>query len=301
MRHLERSILLQVIDNRWREHLFDMDYLREGIHLRGFAQIDPLVAYKNEGFTMFEELMHSIWDEFSKLIFHAEIEYDPSQPETRSAATAAPNRSALGYSGGTSRSAALGAAAGRRERRRRSGRRRRRAGGRGGGATWSRPWSKTSTTKSAATTPAGAAPARSTRSATGHSTTRSGVHPGLQRARPRRLRRGARSRGRAALRARAAQGGRGGAAVGDAGAGWRPADDRAGAALRGRDRGRGRACRGPDRAALALGRETARPPARTRWPGSSSCTTAGSAAGGRSRTADAALRAGGFEHGIGAG
>ena len=50
MRYLERSILLQVIDNRWREHLFDMDYLREGIHLRGFAQIDPLVAYKNEGF-----------------------------------------------------------------------------------------------------------------------------------------------------------------------------------------------------------------------------------------------------------
>ena len=67
MRHLERSILLQVIDNRWREHLFDMDYLREGIHLRGFAQIDPLVAYKNEGFNMFSELMHSIWDEFSKL------------------------------------------------------------------------------------------------------------------------------------------------------------------------------------------------------------------------------------------
>jgi preprotein translocase subunit SecA len=41
MRYLERSILLQVIDNRWREHLYDMDYLREGIHLRGFAQIDP--------------------------------------------------------------------------------------------------------------------------------------------------------------------------------------------------------------------------------------------------------------------
>jgi preprotein translocase subunit SecA len=45
MRYLERSILLQVIDNRWREHLYDMDYLREGIHLRGFAQIDPLVSY----------------------------------------------------------------------------------------------------------------------------------------------------------------------------------------------------------------------------------------------------------------
>ena len=54
MRYLERQILLQIIDNRWREHLYEMDYLREGIHLRGFAQIDPLVAYKNEGFTMFE-------------------------------------------------------------------------------------------------------------------------------------------------------------------------------------------------------------------------------------------------------
>ncbi len=81
MRYLERSILLQVIDNRWREHLYDMDYLREGIHLRGFAQIDPLVAYKNEGFGMFEELMHSIWEEFSKLIFHVEVEVDPAQAQ----------------------------------------------------------------------------------------------------------------------------------------------------------------------------------------------------------------------------
>ena len=54
MRQLERAILLQLIDNRWREHLYEMDYLREGIHLRGFAQIDPLVAYKNEGFSMFD-------------------------------------------------------------------------------------------------------------------------------------------------------------------------------------------------------------------------------------------------------
>ncbi len=95
IRHLERSILLQVIDNRWREHLFDMDYLREGIHLRGFAQIDPLVAYKNEGFTMFSELMHSIWDEFSKLIFRAEIEIDPAQ-----AGNGANPPTALDYSGG---------------------------------------------------------------------------------------------------------------------------------------------------------------------------------------------------------
>jgi preprotein translocase subunit SecA len=98
MRYLERSILLQVIDNRWREHLFDMDYLREGIHLRGFAQIDPLVAYKNEGFSMFEELMHAIWDEFSKLVFRAEIEFDPGQSV---AAGNGATETALDYSGGT--------------------------------------------------------------------------------------------------------------------------------------------------------------------------------------------------------
>ena len=100
MRFLERSILLQVIDNRWREHLFDMDYLREGIHLRGFAQIDPLVAYKNEGYAMFEELMHAIWDEFSKLVFRAEIEI---QPEGAGAVAAGNGGTGtLAYSGGTS-------------------------------------------------------------------------------------------------------------------------------------------------------------------------------------------------------
>ena len=78
MRYLERQILLQIIDNRWREHLYEMDYLREGIHLRGFAQIDPLVAYKNEGFTMFRELMNSIWEEFARIIFHVEVNVEPA-------------------------------------------------------------------------------------------------------------------------------------------------------------------------------------------------------------------------------
>ena len=57
LRDLERHVLLEIIDERWREHLNDMDYLREGIHLRGFAEMQPIVAYKNEGFTMFGELM----------------------------------------------------------------------------------------------------------------------------------------------------------------------------------------------------------------------------------------------------
>src|SRR3954468_12131960 len=109
MRQLERAILLQIIDNRWREHLYEMDYLREGIHLRGFAQIDPLVAYKNEGFSMFEALMHSIWEEFARLIFHVEVEVAPQAQEQF-----APQLQAGGfdYSGGTAEQpSALGQAA----------------------------------------------------------------------------------------------------------------------------------------------------------------------------------------------
>jgi preprotein translocase subunit SecA len=70
---LERFLLLQIIDERWREHLFDMDYLREGIHLRGFAQIDPLVAYKNEAFNLFGDLMNSVWTDFARMIFNVQV------------------------------------------------------------------------------------------------------------------------------------------------------------------------------------------------------------------------------------
>ena len=98
MRHLERQILLQIIDNRWREHLYEMDYLREGIHLRGFAQIDPLVAYKNEGFSMFEELMASIWEEFTRVIFHVEVNIEPAEQENMYGKQAAPKN--LAYGGG---------------------------------------------------------------------------------------------------------------------------------------------------------------------------------------------------------
>jgi preprotein translocase subunit SecA len=73
MRALERFLLLQIIDQRWREHLYDMDYLREGIHLRGFAQIEPLVAYKNEAFELFRDLMNGIWGDFARMIFHVEV------------------------------------------------------------------------------------------------------------------------------------------------------------------------------------------------------------------------------------
>jgi preprotein translocase subunit SecA len=74
MRALERYLLLQTIDEKWREHLHDMDYLREGIGLRSAAQIDPLVAYKNEAFTLFEELMNSVWADFARFVFHVQVE-----------------------------------------------------------------------------------------------------------------------------------------------------------------------------------------------------------------------------------
>jgi preprotein translocase subunit SecA len=76
MRALERYLLLQIIDQRWREHLYDMDYLREGIHLRGFAQIEPLVAYKNEAFTLFQDLMNTIWSDFARMIYNVEVEIE---------------------------------------------------------------------------------------------------------------------------------------------------------------------------------------------------------------------------------
>jgi preprotein translocase subunit SecA len=105
MRELERYLLMQIIDQRWREHLYDMDYLREGIHLRGFAQIDPLVAYKNEAFTLFQDLMHSIWSDFARMVYNVQVEVEGENgagegavPSPTSTAAAA---SALQYSGGT--------------------------------------------------------------------------------------------------------------------------------------------------------------------------------------------------------
>ena len=92
MRALERYMLLQIIDERWREHLHDMDYLREGIHLRGFAQIDPLVAYKNEGFEMFTGLMNAIWEEFARYIFHVEVEVEGQNGGGAEAAAAVAGR-----------------------------------------------------------------------------------------------------------------------------------------------------------------------------------------------------------------
>jgi preprotein translocase subunit SecA len=73
-REVERYLILEVVDTRWREHLENMDYLREGVHLRAFAQKDPLVEYRAEGHSMFEELGVLIHEEVVMLLFHAQIE-----------------------------------------------------------------------------------------------------------------------------------------------------------------------------------------------------------------------------------
>jgi preprotein translocase subunit SecA len=116
---LERFLLLQIIDERWREHLFDMDYLREGIHLRGFAQIDPLVAYKNEAFTLFGDLMNSVWTDFARMVFNVEVNVEGENggggapPPSFTPAGSSTRAGRVSYSGGQSApgSGALAAAA----------------------------------------------------------------------------------------------------------------------------------------------------------------------------------------------
>jgi preprotein translocase subunit SecA len=74
MRELERRVLLTVLDRKWREHLYEMDYLREGIGLRAMAQRDPLVEYQREGGDMFNAMMEAFMEEVVGFVFHLEVE-----------------------------------------------------------------------------------------------------------------------------------------------------------------------------------------------------------------------------------
>jgi preprotein translocase subunit SecA len=90
-RDLERHVMLQIIDQRWRQHLSEMDYLREGIHLRGIAQTDPLVAWQREGFEMFGNLMRSIDDDYLRFVTHLEVvPAEEAAPDLEHASYAAP-------------------------------------------------------------------------------------------------------------------------------------------------------------------------------------------------------------------
>jgi preprotein translocase subunit SecA len=74
MRELERRVVLQVLDRKWREHLYEMDYLQEGIGLRAMAQRDPLVEYQREGFDMFNAMLDAIKEESVGFLFNVEVE-----------------------------------------------------------------------------------------------------------------------------------------------------------------------------------------------------------------------------------
>ena len=77
VRDLERWVLLQLVDVDWREHLLNMDYLREGIHLRALGQKDPLSEYRLEGHQMFDEMMENVTREFVRYMYHVEVEAPP--------------------------------------------------------------------------------------------------------------------------------------------------------------------------------------------------------------------------------
>jgi preprotein translocase subunit SecA len=91
MREVERQVMLRIIDQRWREHLYEMDYLQEGINLRAMAQKDPLVEWQREGYAMFGQLMNGIAQDFVRYVMHVQVvrnDQQQSGPPAEGAAAA---------------------------------------------------------------------------------------------------------------------------------------------------------------------------------------------------------------------
>jgi preprotein translocase subunit SecA len=89
-RAIEREVMLQIIDQRWQDHLAEMDYLKEGINLRAMGQQDPLVAWQREGYSMFGQLMDAIDDDYLRYVLHVEaVEQGAEQDLTRAVYEAA--------------------------------------------------------------------------------------------------------------------------------------------------------------------------------------------------------------------
>jgi len=80
IRNLEKSIMLQIVDNLWKDHLLGMDHMKEGIGLRGYAQKDPLTEYKKEGFEMFQYMMNKIQEEVTGYLYKITIQQESSLP-----------------------------------------------------------------------------------------------------------------------------------------------------------------------------------------------------------------------------
>ena len=94
MRELERRVVLSVVDRKWRDHLYEMDYLKEGIGLRAMAQRDPLVEYQREGYTMFQQMMGAIKEETIGFMFNVEIQVtEVAEPDDGELTYSAPSES----------------------------------------------------------------------------------------------------------------------------------------------------------------------------------------------------------------
>ena len=91
-RELERKILLSVLDRKWREHLYEMDYLQEGIGLRAMAQRDPLVEYQKEGFDLFSAMMDAVKEEMVGFLFNVEVKIEDKQVEAKGVEPSAPSQ-----------------------------------------------------------------------------------------------------------------------------------------------------------------------------------------------------------------
>src|SRR5204863_608256 len=92
LREIERRVMLSMIDQHWREHLYEMDYLREGINLRAMGQQDPLSEWQREGFDMFEAMMGQIEDDFVRYVFHLQVVIDEEpRPDIRNVSYSAPS------------------------------------------------------------------------------------------------------------------------------------------------------------------------------------------------------------------
>ena len=81
MRELERRVVLSVLDRKWREHLYEMDYLREGIGLRAYSQRDPLVEYQREGFELFNAMMEGIAEESVGFLFNLDVQVEEADDD----------------------------------------------------------------------------------------------------------------------------------------------------------------------------------------------------------------------------
>jgi preprotein translocase subunit SecA len=109
MREIERRVMLSIIDQRWREHLYEMDYLQEGINLRAMGQRDPLVEWQRDGYEMFTMMMDAIAEDFVKYVMHLEVVSQPEAPAVLNVQYSAPEDPVQG-SGGMIQAAALQAA-----------------------------------------------------------------------------------------------------------------------------------------------------------------------------------------------